>query len=278
VAYVATEDRAEVVLLGNIGTRPCDIDHLIRKRQSKSQHLIFVSEAGPCGYWLSRYLTTKGQVCWGVAPSLIPKKPGDRGKTNRRDARKLARLRRSGDLTPVYVPQVEDEAIRDLCRAREDVIRDLQTAQFRLQAFLLRHDIRSTGQATWSPAPLRWLSEVVCPTPAQQIVFHEYLRAMTDHTERLARLEHERIDPVQTWRLAPVVDALQALRGVQLTGAVTTGAALGDLTRCEHPRQLMHYLGLPPSASSTGERRRQGGSTKTGNGHARRALVDGAWA
>ncbi len=145
VAYVAKEDHAEVVSLGNIGTRQCDIDQLIRKMQSKSKHLVFVYEAGPCGYWLYRYLTKKGYICWVVAPSLIPKKPGDRVKTNRRDAIKLARLMRSGDRTPVYVPQVEDEAIRDLCRAREDVIRDLKTAKFRLKAFLLRHDIRYTG-------------------------------------------------------------------------------------------------------------------------------------
>jgi transposase len=185
---------------------------------------------------------------------------------------------RSGDLTPVYVPQVEDEAIRDLCRAREDVIRDLKTAKFRLTAFLLRHDIRYTGQATWSPAHLRWLSAVVCPTPAQQIVFQEYVRAITDHTERLARLEQELTDHVQTWRLAPVVDALQALRGVQFTVAVTTIAELGDLTRFDNPRQLMNYLGLTPSEYSTGERRQQGGITKTGNSPARRALMEGAWA
>src|SRR5215470_6469734 len=170
VAYVAQDHGAEVVFLGNIGTRPCDIDKLIRRLQSKSSHLVFVYEAGPCGYWLYRYLTKKGHVCWVIAPSLIPKKPGDRVKTNRRDAIKLARLMRSGDLTPVYVPAVEDEAMRDLCRAREDVIRDLKAATFRLTAFLLRQDIRSTGQATWGPAHLRWLSEVVCPTPAQQIV------------------------------------------------------------------------------------------------------------
>ena len=278
VAYVAQEHHAEVVALGNIGTRQCDIDQLIRKMQSKSKHLIFVYEAGPCGYWLYRYLTKKGHVCWVVAPSLIPKKPGDRVKTNRRDAIKLARLMRSGDLTPVYVPTVDDEAIRDLCRAREDAIRDLKTAKFRLKAFLLRHDIRYTGRATWGPAHLRWLSEVVCPTPAQQIVFQEYIRAVTDHTERLARLEQELTDQVQTWRLAPVVEALQALRGVQFTVAVTTVAELGDLTRFDNPRQLMNYLGLTPSEYSTGERRRQGGITKTGNSHARRALVEGAWA
>src|SRR4030095_3510241 len=264
--------------LGPIDTRECDIDQLIRKLQSKSKHLVFVYEAGPCGYWLYRYLTKKGFACWVVAPSLIPKKTGDRVKTDRRDAVQLARLMRSGDLTPVYVPQVEDEAIRDLSRAREDTIRDLKAAKFRLKAFLLRHDIRYTGRATWSPAHLRWLSEVVCPTPAQQIVFQEYIRAVTDHTERLTRLEQALTDQVQTWRLAPVVDALQALRGVQCTVAVTTVAELGDLTRFDNPRQLMHYLGLTPSEYSTGERRQQGGITKTGNTHARHALVEGAWA
>jgi transposase len=278
VAYVAKAHHAEVVSLGNIGTRQCDIDKLIRQLQSKSSHLIFVYEAGSCGYWLYRYLTKKGHVCWVIAPSLIPKKPGDRVKTNRRDAIKLARLMRSGDLTPVYVPKVEDEAIRDLCRAREDAIRDLKAAKFRLKAFLLRHDIRYTGRATWGPAHLRWLSEVVCPTPAQQIVFQEYIRAVNEHTERLERLEQELTDQVETWRLAPVVEALQALRGVQFTVAVTTVAELGDLTRFDNPRQLMNYLGLTPSEYSTGERRRQGGITKTGNTHARRALIEGAWA
>jgi transposase len=168
--------------------------------------------------------------------------------------------------------------MRDLCRAREEAIRDLKTAQWRLKACLLRHAIRDTGRATWGPAHLRWRSEVVCPTPAQQIVLQEYLRAVTDHTDRLARLEQERTDQGQTWRLAPVVDALQALRGVPCTGAVTTVAALGDLTRCEHPRQLMHSLGFTPAAYSTGERRRPGGIPTTGNSHARRALVEGAWA
>jgi transposase len=278
VAYVAKEHHAEVVSLGHIGTRQCDIDTLIRQQQSKSKHLVFVYEAGPCGYWLYRYLAKKGQICWVVAPSLIPKQPGDRVKTNRRDAIKLARLMRSGDLTPVYVPAVEDEAMRDLCRAREDAIHDLKAAQFRRTAFLLRHDIRYTGRATWGPAHLRWLSEVVCLTPAQQIVCQEYIRAVTDHTERLARLEQELTDQMPTWRLAPVGDALQALRGVQFTVAVTTVAELGDLTRFENPRQLMNYLGLTPSEYSTGERRRQGGIPKTGNTHARRALIEGAWA
>jgi transposase len=278
VAYVAQDHGAEVTYLGIIGTRQGDIDHLIRKMQSKANHLIFVDEAGPCGYWLYRYLSQKGYDCWVVAPSLIPKKPSDRVKTDRRDAVQLARLARSGDLTAVYVPKVEDEAIRDLTRAREDAISDLKDAKLRLKAFLLRHDIRYAGRANWGAAHLRWLSEVVCPTPAQQIVFQEYVRAVNEHSERLQRLEQELQDHVKTWRLYPVVEALQALRGVQFTVAVTLVAEMGDLTRFESPRELMKFMGLIPSEYSSGERRRQGAITKAGNTHARRVLVEGAWA
>ena len=278
VAYVVQDHGAEVASLGTIGTRQCDIDQLIRKMQSKAQHLIFVYEAGPCGYWLYRYLQKKDYDCWVVAPSLIPKKAGDRVKTDRRDAVQLARLARSGDLTPVYVPKVDDEAIRDLTRAREDTISDLKDAKFRLKAFLLRQDIRYAGRANWGPAHLRWLAEVVCPTPAQQIVFQEYVRTVTEHTARLGRLDQELREQVTTWRLHPVVDALQALRGVQFTVAVTMVAEIGDLTRFEHPSELMKFLGLVPSEYSSGQRRQQGGITKTGNTHARRVLVEGAWA
>ena len=278
VAYVAQAHGAEVVSLGTIGTRQCDIDKLIRQLRSKSKQLVFVYEAGPCGSWLYRSLMKQGYVCWVVAPSLIPQKAGDRVTTDRRDAMQLARLLRSGDLTPVDVPAVDDEAIRDLSRAREDTLRDLKAAKLRLKAFLLRQDIRYTGRANWSPAHRRWLSEVVCPTPAQHIVFQEYVQTVTEQTARLGRLELELHEQVQTWRLSPVVEALQALRGVQFTVAVTTVAELGDLTRFENPRQLMNYLGLTPSEYSSGGRRQQGSMTKTGNTHARRALVEGAWA
>jgi transposase len=277
VAYVAQDYGAEVISLGTIGTRQCDIDKLIRQLQSKSKQLVFVYEAGPCGSWLYRYLTKKGYTCWVVALSLIPKKTGDRVKTDRRDAMQLARLMRSGDLTPVYVPAVDDEAIRDLSRAREETLRDLKAAKLRLKAFLLRHDIRYTGRANWSPAHLRWLSEVVCPPPAQQIVLQEDVQTVTEQTERLGRLDLALHEQVQTWRLHPVVEALQALRGVQFTVAVTTVAELGDLTRFDNPRQLMNYLGLTPSEYSSGARRQQGSITKTGNTHARRALIEGAW-
>jgi transposase len=213
-----------------------------------------------------------------VAPSLIPRKSGDRVKTDRRDAATLARLMRRGDLTSIYVPRVEDEALRDLSRGREDAMKDLKRSKLRLKAFLLRQDIRYAGRASWTPAHLRWLATVVCQTAPQQIVFQEYVRAVTEGQERQQRLERELHDAVQGWRLYPVVEAIQALRGVELTGAVILMAELGDITRFDRPRQLMSYLGLTPSEYSSGERRRQGGITKAGNGHARRALVEGAWA
>ncbi|MGH8471675.1 MAG: IS110 family transposase [Gammaproteobacteria bacterium] len=278
VAYVSDAKDAEVLYLGSIGTRQCDIDKLIRRLHSKSAQLVFVYEASPCGYWLYRYLTKKRLLCWVVAPSLIPKKPGDKVKTNRRDAVQLARLMRSGDLTPVYVPEVEDEAIRDLSRAREDAIGDLKAAKYRLKAFLLRQDIRYEGKANWGPAHLRWLAEVVCPTPAQQIVFQEYVRAVNEQHERLERLQSELQEKAKGWRFYPVVQALQALRGVQFTVALSTVAELGDLSRFDSPRQLMSYLGLTPSEYSTGNTRRLGGITKAGNAHARRTIIEGAWA
>ena len=207
VAYVAFDPGADVTYLGTIGTRQTDIDQLVRKLQSKAKQLVFVYEAGPCGYWLYRYLSKKGHACGVVAPSLIPKKAGDRVKTDRRDAIQLARLMRSGDLTPVYVPKLEDDAIRDLTRARQDATQDLKAAKFRLKAFLLRHDIRYTGRANWGPAHLRWLAEGVCSTPAQPIVFPEYGRSVDTITERLQRLEQALQDQVASWRLPPVVDA-----------------------------------------------------------------------
>jgi transposase len=278
VAYAPEERGADVASLGTIGTRQSDIDKLIRALQSKGATPVFVYEAGPCGYWLYRYLTRKDVRCHVVAPSLIPRKPGDRVKTDRRDAAVLGRLMRSGDLTSIYVPTIEDEAIRDLSRGREDAMRDLKATKYRLKAFLLRQDICYEGRANWNAAHLRWLSEVVCATRAQQIVYQEYVRTVTEQHERVQRLETELHEEVKTWRLYPVVEAIQALRGIELTGAVILIAELGDLTRFDTPRRLMSYLGLTPSEYSSGERRRQGGITKAGNTHARRALVEGAWA
>ncbi len=278
VAYVPDDRRAEVTYVGRIGTRPADVDRLIRRLESKADRLVVAYEAGPCGYGLYRQLTGHGLTCLVVAPSLIPRKPGDRVKTDRRDAVQLARLLRSGDLDPVYVPSIQDEALRDLCRAREAAVVTLKAAKFRLKSFLLRLDLHYTGRADWNDAHLRYLAKVVCPTPAQQIVFQESLRAVGEQVERLKRFEAELADLVPAWRLAPVVRALQGLRGVQDIVAVTMVAEIGDLTRFDNPRQLAAFLGLVPSEDSTGDRRRQGPITKAGNGHARRALVEGAWA
>jgi transposase len=278
VAYVGADRSLEPILLGPIGPRTSDVDAMVRKLQSKGKKLVFAYEAGPCGYGLYRHLTRKGHTCLVVAPAKIPRKPGDRVKNDKRDATNLCRLLRSNDLKSVYVPQIADEAIRDLCRAREDAVSDLKSAKHRIKSFLLRHDIRFNGKADWKTPHLRWLGEVKCETSAQQVVFQEYVRAMAQGFERVGRLEIELTQHVKSWRLSPVVEALQALRGVRFTVAVTAIAELGDLTRFEKPRQLMAFLGLHPSEHTTGERRRLGGITKTGNTHARRALVEGAWA
>jgi transposase len=277
-ASVAHEHGAEVVSLGTIGTRQCAMDKLRRPLQSKGQHRVGVYAADPCGSWLSRSLTKQGDVGGIVAPSCMPTKPGDRVNTDRRDARPLARLMRAGDLPPVYGPAVDDEASRDLRRARDETLRALKAATLRRQAFVLRHAIRSPGRATWSPPPLRWRSEVVWPTPAPHMVCQAYVQTVTAQTARLQRLAHALREQGQTWRFPPVVEALQALRGVQGTVAVTPGAARGALTRCEPPRQLRHSLGLTPSAYARGPRRQQGSRPKPGKTQARRALGEGAWA
>ena len=248
VAYVAKEHETTVPSLGAMGTRQYDSDKRLCTLPSKSPHRIFVYAAGPYGYWLSRDLSLKGHVCGVVAPSLMPKQASARVKTDRRDAVPWARLMRSGDLTPVDVPAVEDDAMRDLSREREAALSEFNTAKCRLKAFLLRHDSRDPGRATWGAAHRRWLSKVVGPTPARPSVCQEDVRAVTDHPERLQRLDQERHAQGHAWRLCPVVEARQALCGVPWTVAVTTVADRGDLTRCEPPRPLMPYLGLTPSA------------------------------
>jgi transposase len=278
VAHASADRASDIVEVGQVGTREADIDKLIRRLHSQASELVVAYEAGPCGYGLYRTLTKKGITCLVVAPSLIPKKPGERVKTDRRDAAQLARLLRAGDLTSVYVPTVDDEAVRDLSRAREAAIGVRKDAKLRLKSFLLRHGLNYSGRATWNEAHLRYLAKVVCPTPAQQIVFQESLRAVSEQTERVRRLEDELVEIAATWRLHPIVEAFQAMRGVQQHTAVTLAAELGDLTRFDSPRQLAAFVGLIPSEYSTGESRRLGPITKAGNGHARRALVEAAWA
>lgn len=278
VAHAAGGRSDPPVFVGAIGTRQADLDRLIRRLQGKTPELRFAYEAGPSGYGLYRYLTRKGLACDVVAPSLIPRRPGDKVKTDRRDAVELARLLRSGDLTAVYVPSVEDEAIRDLCRARDAARVTLKDAKLRLKAFLLRLGLHYVGRADWNAAHKRYLAKVVCPTPAQQIVFQEGVRAVDEQVDRLQRIEAELQELAPRWRRYPVVEALQALRGVQWVVALTVVAELGDLTRFDNPRQLAAFVGLVPSEYSSGAARRQGGITKAGNGRARRVLVEAAWA
>ena len=275
---IAEGDTTEVRRYGRIGGTHDAMRKTLRKLVSLGKSLHFCYEAGPCGYELYRYLVSEGHDCWVVAPSLIPKKPGDKVKTDKRDAIQLARLFRAGELTPVYVPNREDEAMRDLSRAREDAMLIQESARQRLKSFLLRHDIRYQGKSSWTEAHLRWLtSEVSCPSPVQQIVFQEYVNTVTESQQRLQRLNEQIEVFVQQWRLYPAVKALMSMRGVKMVVAVTVVSELGDLSRFDNPKQLMSFLGLSPTEYSSGPKQSRGRITKTGNGHVRRILIEAAW-
>lgn len=272
------EAGGEVRPYGSIGGELKDLEKVIRKLGSKGSELRFAYEAGPCGYQVYRYLKDKGYPCLVAAPSLIPRRPGDRIKCDRRDALSLARLLRAGELTAVRVPDPDDEAMRDLVRAREDAKNVERRAKQRTAAFLLRHGHRYPGKSTWGRGYWRWLRERAMPHPAQQIVLQEYLAAVQEATSRVDLLIAQIRELLPEWRWEPVVRGLQALRGVSLLVAVTVVAEIGDLSRFQNPRELMAYLGLVPSEHSSGATVRRGGITKTGNGHARRVLVEAAWA
>jgi transposase len=277
---VATADAGrdgEVRHIGSLGGDLVGLDKALRRLISKGGPLHVVYEAGPCGFVIWRHLRAQGIHCDVVAPSSIPRRSGDRVKTDRRDAMMLARLSRSGDLTAVRVPGPADEAVRDLARSREDAVRECRNARHRLKALLLRNGINYAGKSAWTAAHLRWLSTLKLEHAAQQIALQEYLHAVTESTTRIARLEQAMRDTLPQWGLAPVVQALQAMRGVQLVAAMTLVAELQDFMRFDNPRQLMAYVGLVPGEHSSGPKRRQGSITKAGNSAARRMLVEVAW-
>lgn len=278
LAVLKDERAAKTENLGRINTNKSAFIKLARQLQSKYPQatLHFIYEAGPCGYWIYRLLTSLGHCCYIVAPSLIPKKPGDKIKTDKRDAAKLAKLFKAEELTTIYVPEAEDEAIRDLSRARETAMNDLKDAKFQLKGLFLRNNIKCVVKDNWSNQHLRWLTELVLPHPSQQIVLQEMIQTITERTKRVARLVNELEHQVKQWRYYPVVKAIQAMRGVRMLVAVGTIAELGDLRRFDHPRKLMAYLGLVPSESSSGDKRRLGKITKCGNARARRLLIEGA--
>lgn len=277
VVGTANADRGEAGYYGTIEHAPHAYLKLAKKLSKSGGEILFCYEAGPCGYEVYRQLTKAGYDCTVIAPSLIPKKSGDRIKTDRRDAVSLARLLRAGELTPICVPDKEQEAMRDLTRAREDMKTMERQSRQRLGGFLLRHGKVYPGRSKWTKAYFRWLESLRFETAVQQIVFQEYIDIVKDAQQRVAAMEEEMRKALTGWTLKPVVEGLMALRGVDLIAAMTIIAELGDITRFESPRQLMAHLGLVPSEYSSGERQKRGGITKTGNGHARRILVECSW-
>lgn len=276
---LAPSDGSEVRRYGLIGGTHDDVLKLARKLQAAHPGvtLKFCYEAGPHGYPLGRCLQAHGYECILVAPSKIPRPPGDRVKTNRRDADQLARLYRAGELTAIHVPDPQDEAVRDLIRARYQVLKQQHRARQQLKMFLLRHNLRYAGTKAWTAAHLRYLATVKLPFPEQQFLFQEMVNVISEAGERLERYDAQIPRAVAGWRWEPVVKALMSLRGMAVLTAATLVAELGDLKRFATARQLMGYLGLVPSEDSTGDKRQQGGITKMGNGIARRALIEAAW-
>ena len=254
------------------------IDKFVRKQISQGAKLHCVYEAGPTGYNLYRYLNSNGIDCTVVAPSMIPKKSGVRIKNDRRDAENLARLHRAGELTPIHVPEPEDEAMRDLIRGRDDAKTSARKAKQRLQGFLLRHGWRYSGKSNWTQAHYNWLADIKMAHPAQQITLQEYILAVEESNQRVARLTGEISKFVKQWHLEPVVTAIQALRGVSLLTAATVTAEIGPMDRFTKATEVMAYVGLVPSEHSSGSSIKRGGITKAGNGYARRALVEACWA
>lgn len=238
-------------------------------------HVVY--EAGPTGFGLARSLLAKGYSCEVIAPSKTPRRPGDRVKTDTRDCIMLAEYSRSGSLHAVWIPDASDEAMRDLSRAREDAVNARHQARLQLKSFLLRHDVRYAGKTSWGPAHYRWLAEQSFATGAAQTAFTEYCLTVQAADQRVQRLTMALEEAATQWRFAGVVAALQALRGVAMVTAIGLVAEIGDLSRFDHPRKLMGYLGLVPCEHSSGERTSRGSITKTGNKHARRLLTEAAW-
>ncbi len=267
----------EVRYFGTIANRAEELHAALKRIVQDGTELRVCYESGPCGFVIYRYLTKIGIDCMVISPSSMPRRPGDRVKTDRRDAQTLARLLRAGELVAVWVPDEAHEAIRDVVRARRQAKDELSGAKSALKSFLLRHGRRFTGKAIWGKAHWRWLSEQAFAFPHQQFVYEEYKQRIHDLMDRCDRLDEVLKQAVSGWVLAPLVHALQALRGVKLTAAVTLVAEIGDLHRFDSPKQLMAWLGLVPAEHSSGKRIKRGEITRTGNAAARTMLIESAW-
>ncbi len=272
----ATRD-GEVRFYGTIPNTPESIRRLFERLSGPGVELHFCYEAGGCGYGIYRQLRQLGASCDVIAPSMMPKKSGDRIKNDRRDAVALARLLRAGELTAIWVPDEIHEAMRDLVRARRQAKGDLVAARQMLLGFLLRHGRKFPGKTNWTRLHWRWLGEQAFGSPHQQFVFGECIKRIEEAQARCDRLDLMLQEAMEGWSLAPLVKALQTLRGVGLVIAATLVTEIGDLTRFQTPKHLMGWLGLVPSEASSGSRTRRGAITKTGNGEARAMLVEAAW-
>jgi transposase len=278
-AVAIAEPDGEVRSLGTIANRAESIRKLVKKLGPVEQ-LKVCYEAGPTGYVLYWQLAELGVACEVIAPTLVPMKAGDRVKTDRRDAERLARSYRSGDLTAVWVPDEGSEALRDLVRAREAAKQDQLRARHRLSKFLLRTGRRpAAGVKAWTQAYLSWVKQIHFAQAARESTLLDYLHKVEHMAERVKRLEQAIADAVKlaSPQMQEVVRGLQALRGIAQISAVTIVAALGELSRFESARQLMGYSGTVPSEDSSGQRTRRGSITKTGNAHLRRIAIEAAW-
>jgi len=278
VAIAEGGRQGEIRFLGEIENTPVAVARTIKKLASRYKRLHVCYEAGPTGYGLYRQVLDLGHECLVVAPALIPQRPGERVKTNRRDAVALARLHRAGELTGVWVPDAIHESIRDLVRSREAAGDDLRRKRQQLLSFLLRHGrVYTAGRDHWTQAHRRWLARQSFEIAAHQIVFQEGIDAIDDAARRLRRLDDQLASIVPNWSMAPVVQAYQAMRGASFLVAVTFAAEIGDVRRFDTPRQLMAFLGLVPGERSTGNTVRRTSLTLAGNRRARRVLIEAAW-
>ena len=274
----AESGRQDVETMGFINNDSMSVTKMVKKLASKGKELVFCYESGQLGYGLYRHIKAMGHECIVVAPSLIPEKKGDKVKTDRKDAQKLARCLRNGDLTPVWVPDEEHEALRDLVRARESAVEDLHRNRQRIIKFLLKLGVKNPeGAKNWSVKYKEWLKTLKLQNSAQQMVLSEHIHTMEESENRLTRFEKEIAAQYETSTQRELASALQGFRGIALLTAATIIAEVGDLSRFSKASQLMSYAGLVPSESSSGDTSKRGCITKAGNSHLRRIIVEAAW-
>lgn len=275
IAMLVGTDKTPVTW--TVPNEPNAVRRLVRKLERETRGRVQACyEAGPCGYALQRRMTTARVSCQVIAPALVPRKPGDRVKTNRRDARKLAELLRAGLLTAVRPPTPEEEAVRDLCRARDDARADLQRCRHRLSKLLLRRGLHFSGR-NWTRAHRQWVDGLTWVHDAERVVVEDYWLAIDQVEARLIELDARLMDIAQTEPYREPVAWLRCFRGIDTLTAILIVAELHDFRRFQSPRALMAYLGLVPGEDSTGQKHRRGRITRTGNALVRRLLVETAW-